>query len=108
MVDALSNAFYTSKKKNLSLIHISLLFCFTGYYNGCGKTFFVMIQGIVGAFGVRIPFAYLMSQLAGTTLFHIGLATPASSLVQIILCLIMFVHLGKKQKRKGEQLSAIS
>ena len=87
---------------------VSLLFCFTGYYNGCGKTFFVMIQGIVGAFGVRIPFAYLMSQLAGTTLFHIGLATPASSFVQIILCLIMFAHLGKKQKRKGEQLSAIS
>lgn len=79
---------------------VSLLFCFTGYYNGCGKTFFVMIQGIVGAFGVRIPFAYLMSQLAGTTLFHIGLATPASSLVQILLCLIMFAHLGKKQKRK--------
>lgn len=37
------------------------LFCFTGYYNGCEKTLFVMIQGIIGAFFVRIPVAYLMS-----------------------------------------------
>ena len=79
---------------------VSLLFCFTGYYNGCGRTFFVMIQGIIGAFGVRIPFAWLMSQIAGTTLFHIGLATPASSVVQIVLCLIMFVYLGKRQDGK--------
>lgn len=41
------------------------LFCFTGYYNGCEKTLFVMIQGIIGAFFVRIPVAYLMSRMAG-------------------------------------------
>ena len=33
----------------------AILFCFIGYYNGCGKTLFVMVQGIVGAFCVRIP-----------------------------------------------------
>ena len=33
------------------------LFCFMGYYNGCEKTLFVMIQGVIGAFGVRIPIA---------------------------------------------------
>ena len=39
------------------------LFCFMGYYNGCEKTLFVMIQGIIGAFGVRIPIAYLVSRI---------------------------------------------
>ena len=68
----------------------SFLFCFLGYFNGCGKTMFVMIQGIIGAFCVRIPISYLVSQTAGVTLFRIGLATPASTLVQIILCLFYF------------------
>ena len=29
---------------------VSFLFCFTGYFNGCGQTAFVMLQGIIGAF----------------------------------------------------------
>ena len=31
-----------------------------------------------------------MSQINGATLFHIGLGTPISSLVQIILCVIAY------------------
>ena len=76
------------------------LFCFTGYYNGCEKTLFVMIQGIIGAFFVRIPIVYMVSRMAGATLFQIGLGTPASSLVQIVLCLGMFIHLEKKSRKR--------
>ena len=73
------------------------LFCFTGYFNGCEKTFFVMLQGIIGAFCVRIPVAWMISRMAGATLFQIGLGTPASSLVQIILCVGMFLYLEKRK-----------
>ncbi len=73
------------------------LFCFTGYFNGCEKTFFVMLQGIIGAFCVRIPVAWMISRMAGATLFQIGLGTPASSLVQIILCVGMFLFLEKRK-----------
>ena len=45
-----------------------------------------------GAFGVRIPFVYLMSRIPGATLFQIGLGTPASSFVQIVLCLLAYRH----------------
>lgn len=65
----------------------SILFCFVGYYNGNGKTLFVMIQGLVGAVLVRIPVVFYMSSMADVTLFQIGLANLASSIVQIILCL---------------------
>ncbi len=68
----------------------AILFCFVGYFNGCGKTLFVMIQGIVGAFFVRIPVVYLMSHIDNASLFYIGLATPILSVVQIILCLIAY------------------
>jgi len=74
-----------------------LLFCFVGYYNGCGKTLFVMIQGIVGAFAVRVPVVYLISGMAGATLFQIGLAIPISTTVQIILCLLMFRNMRKNE-----------
>lgn len=37
----------------------AILFCMMGYFNGCGNTFFVMLQGIVGAVVVRIPVAFL-------------------------------------------------
>lgn len=76
----------------------SFLFCFIGYFNGTGSTLFVMMQGIIGAFGVRLPVSWFVSRLAGASLFHIGLATPASSLVQIILCGAYFAIGLRRQK----------
>lgn len=64
----------------------SFLFCFIGYFNGHGETVFVMFQGVVGAIGVRLPAAFLMSRLAPGALFYLGLSTPASSVAQILLC----------------------
>ena len=69
----------------------SILFCYIGYYNGRGNTFFVMMQGIVGAFCVRVPVVLMTSRLPGTSLFHIGLATPASSLFQIAMCVVFML-----------------
>ena len=68
----------------------SFLFCFIGYFNGCSNTTFVMFQGIIGAFGVRLPVSWIMSRQSTVSLFHIGLATPASTMLQIILCGIYF------------------
>lgn len=39
----------------------------------------------------------MISRMAGATLFQIGLGTPASSLVQIILCVGMFLYLEKRK-----------
>lgn len=75
------------------------LFCFIGYYNGVGMTKFVMMQGLVGAFLVRIPVSLYMSEQAWATLFHIGLATPCSTAVQIVLCLLAFRYAEKSMGR---------
>ena len=75
----------------------AILFCFIGYFNGCGKTLFVMLQGVFGAFCVRIPAVYLMSQVEGASLFHIGLGTPISSVTQILLCVAAY-HIYQKAK----------
>ena len=65
----------------------SILFCFMGYFNGRGNTAFLMVQGIVGAFLVRIPVSLFMSRLEPVSLFRVGLATPCSTTVQILLFL---------------------
>jgi putative efflux protein, MATE family len=64
---------------------VAFMFCFEGFCNGLGKTRFVMIQGITGAFGVRVPVSYMMSKAVPVSLFKIGLATPCSTAVQIVI-----------------------
>lgn len=81
----------------------AFLFCFIGYFNGCGSTKFVMLQGIIGAFCVRLPFSWIISRQAGVSLFHIGLATPASTVVQIALCSVYFVMLSREQNMMIEK-----
>lgn len=75
----------------------AFLFCMTGYYNGCSQTTFVMVQGIIGAFGVRIPVSMLMSRIMPLSLFRVGLATPCSSLLQVLLCAVYWRYLNHKK-----------
>lgn len=84
---------------SIDCILTCFLFSFIGYFNGCGMTRFVMLQGIVGAFGVRVPVSYFMSRLIPVSVFKIGLATPCSSMVQIILCIFCFAISERVRKR---------
>lgn len=89
------------KAFSIDCILTCFLFSFIGYFNGCGMTRFVMIQGIVGAFGVRVPVSYFMSRLIPVSVFKIGLATPSSSAVQILLCIFCFAISEKLRKKAG-------
>lgn len=67
-----------------------------GYLNGCGKTALVALQGIICTFAVRIPVSYLMSKIPNVTLFQVGFATPAASLLGLILCVSYVIYYRKK------------
>ena len=58
-----------------------------------------MAQGIIGAFGVRIPVSFFMSRIEPVSLFMVGLATPASTAVQIVLCLGYYALISRSDKR---------
>ena len=79
----------------------AFLFCFIGYFNGCGKTTFVMVQGIIGGICIRLPVSWMLSKVEPVSLFRIGLATPISTATQIILCLAVYFILSAEQKRSG-------
>ena len=82
----------------IDCLFTAIFFCYTGFYNGIGKTRFVVIQGILGAFFVRVPVSYIMSIQPDASLFHIGLATPMSSILQLVLCVGFMLIL----QRRGE------
>lgn len=86
---------------SIDCMFTAIFFCYTGFYNGIGQTKFVMLQGIAGAFGVRVPISYLMSIRPDASLFKIGLATPVSSVVQLLLCVGYIAVLNRKERKKG-------
>ena len=63
-----------------------------------------MIQSLIGAFGARVPISFLMSKVQPVSLFRIGLATPSSSALQVILCLIYMYKVAIPQERRKAQI----
>ena len=82
----------------IDCLFTSFLFNFIGYFNGCGYTLFTMLQGIIGAFCVRIPVSLLMKSIQPVSLFRIGLATPCATLVQILFCIIALIVKNRKSR----------
>lgn len=92
------------KAYGIDCLFTCFLFCFIGYFNGLELTSFVMAQGIIGAFLVRVPISFIMSRLEPVSLFHIGLATPCSTVVQILLCVGCMFYIKKKRSAKRADL----
>lgn len=100
--DVIAEAADYLKAYAIDCLLTSFLFCFVGYFSGRGKTVFVMAEGILGAFGVRIPVSFFMSRLPNVRLFYIGLATPCSTVVQVILCLGYYFLLNRRDKAAAQ------
>ena len=95
------------KAYGVDCLFTAFLFCFIGYFSGLGQTLFVMIQGVLGAFCVRVPVSFLMSKAEPVSLFRIGLATPASTVMQILLCGGFFLYLRRREKKAASPLQEI-
>ena len=86
----------------IDCLFTAFLFCFIGYFNGRGKTTFVMIQGIVGGICLRLPLSWIFSRIEPVSLFRIGLATPTSTVIQIAMCAIALYFFGRKDPKEIE------
>lgn len=76
------------KGYSIDVLFTSFLFCFIGFYNGAGRTKFVMLQGIFGAFCIRVPVSFIIHHFFSDSIFYLSLATPCSTFTQIIICFI--------------------
>lgn len=83
----------------IDILLVSLLFCLTGFLNGCGKTMYVMIQGVIGAVTIRLALTYIFSLIEPVSLFRIGLATPLATFIQIIMCVFFYMATQREFRR---------
>lgn len=83
----------------VEILLVSMLFCFTGYLNGCGATIYVMIQGVIGAIVIRLTLTYVFSLIEPVSLFRIGLATPIATAVQVVMCLYFMSKVDRRIKQ---------
>ncbi|MDE6607000.1 MAG: MATE family efflux transporter [Lachnospiraceae bacterium] len=83
---------------SIECILTCVLFSSIGYFNGCGKSIPVMVQGITSAFCIRIPVSVFMSKLPNTSLMLVGLATPITTIYGIIFFIICFMRLNKEKR----------
>lgn len=71
-------------------IFAGIHFSFSGYFCACGKSVLSFIHNILAIAIVRIPGVYLASQMFPETLFPMGLATAAGSLLSVLICIVAF------------------
>ena len=74
-------------------------FAFSGYFCACGKSGISFMHNMFAILLVRIPGAYFMSSMFPGTLYPMGLATAAGSLLSAIICAAAFIILIKKEKK---------
>lgn len=81
-------------------IFAGIHFSFSGYFCACGKSELSFLHNIVAIALVRIPGVYLTSRIFKTTLFPMGLATATGSLLSVLICVIAFYVIHRKEPIK--------
>ena len=85
-------------------IFAGIHFSFSGYFCACGRSGLSFLHNIIAIVLVRIPGVYLTSQMFPDTLFPMGLATAAGSLLSVIICVIAFSLMHRKTRKAAISL----
>ena len=71
-------------------------FPFSGFFSASGLSILSFIHNLCSVLLVRIPGAWLATKLFPDTLYAMGLAAPAGSLLSAIFCLVFYLVLRRK------------
>ncbi len=80
----------------LDCIFAGIHFSFSGYFCAYGKSGVSFLHNIIAILLVRVPGVYLTSKMFPESLLPMGLATATGSLLSVIICVIAFVYLRRK------------
>lgn len=75
-------------------------FSFSGYFCACGRSELSFLHNILSILLVRIPGAYFTSVQFQSTLLPMGIATAVGSLFSVLICVIAFCALRRKERRR--------
>lgn len=87
-------------------IFAGIHFCFSGYFCAYGKSYIGFIHNMASILLVRIPGSYLASVCFAATLFPMGLAAPAGSVLSIVICLTAFWWMKRKGMEENGRVAA--
>lgn len=87
-------------------IFAGMHFSFSGYFCAYGKSEISFIHNLIAILCVRIPGVYLTSKFFPDTLFPMGLATATGSLLSVIICVIFFGWL-KRRERSRKKITSV-
>ena len=87
-------------------IFAGMHFSFSGYFCAYGRSEISFIHNLVAILCVRIPGVYLTSKFFPDTLFPMGLATATGSLLSVIICVIFFGWL-KRRERSRKKITSV-
>lgn len=73
-------------------------FPFSGFFSAYGMSALSFIHNAISIILVRIPGAYGASKLFPQTLYAMGIAAPAGSLLSSVICILFYVYKNRKGK----------
>lgn len=73
-------------------------FSFSGYFCAYGKSGISFLHNVLSIVLIRIPGAYFASKWFIDTLYPMGCAAPAGSLLSVIVCEIAFIYLKRRRR----------
>ncbi len=79
-------------------IFAGIHFSFSGYFCACGKSGLSFLHNITAILLVRVPGVYFTSVWFPDTLFPMGLATSMGSLLSVIICIIAFTVITRRER----------
>lgn len=79
-------------------IFAGIHFSFSGYFCAYGKSYIGFVHNILSIVLVRVPGSYLASKLYTGTLFPMGLAAPAGSVLSVIICVVAYIWMKRHSR----------
>ncbi len=79
-------------------IFAGIHFCFSGYFCAYGLSGVSFIHNLLSMACVRVPFSWYASTHFTDSLFPMGLASPAGSMLSIIICVSVYIWMRHRDK----------
>ena len=76
---------------------LSFVYCLLGYFNGCGRTKFVVLVSLLPIFFLKIPYAYYAAFIAPPSVANIAAADALTSIVQFIIVIVYYFSIRHKK-----------
>nr|MCR5164036.1 hypothetical protein [Thermoguttaceae bacterium] len=92
-VEVVEGAAQYLRSFTLDCLLVCVIFNLNSYFSGCGRSVISMAHSLLSTFGVRVPLAWWISCQDGASLYQLGFAAPAATMVSILIAGVYFAWL---------------